>query len=93
MSFLTSFITSFVIRLRMVLDGLVAPFQIAPAILGASGDSLKAKAAAALKNPRVQRISLRLLRAFLPKPCSLQAACHSLSEYRDGDRYALPGRR
>jgi cytochrome P450 len=66
MSFLTSFITSFVIRLRMVLDGLVAPFQIAPAILGASGDSLKAKAAAALKNPRVQRISLRLLRAFLP---------------------------
>lgn len=66
MSFLTNFVTSFVVRLRMLLDGLVAPFQIAPAILAASGDGLKAKAAAALRDPRVQRISLRLLRAFLP---------------------------
>jgi len=66
MSFLTSFITSFVTRLRMLLDGLVAPFQVAPAILAASGGGLKAKAATALKDPRVQRISLRLLRAFLP---------------------------
>jgi len=66
MSILTNFVTSFVMRLRMLLDGLVAPFQIAPAILAASGDGLKAKAAAALQDPRVQRISLRLLRAFLP---------------------------
>jgi cytochrome P450 len=66
MSFLTNFIASFVTRLRMLLDGLVAPFQIAPAILAATGDGLKAKAAAALQDPRVQRISLRLLRAFLP---------------------------
>ena len=66
MSFLTNFVTSFAVRLRMLLDGLVAPFQIAPAILAASGDGLKAKAAAALQDPRVQRISLRLLRAFLP---------------------------
>jgi cytochrome P450 len=66
MSFLTNFVASFVTRLRMLLDGLVAPFQIAPAILAATGDGLKAKAAAALQDPRVQRISLRLLRAFLP---------------------------
>jgi cytochrome P450 len=66
MSFLTNFVASFVTRLRMLLDGLVAPFQIAPAILAATGDGLKAKAAAALQDTRVQRISLRLLRAFLP---------------------------
>jgi cytochrome P450 len=66
MSFLTNFVASLVTRLRMLFDGLIAPFQIAPAILAASGDGLKAKAAAALKNPRVQRISLRSLRAFLP---------------------------
>ncbi|GEP60689.1 cytochrome P450 [Reyranella soli] len=66
MSFLASFITSFATRFRMLLDGLVAPFQVAPAILTASGDGLKAKAATALKDPRVQRISLRLMRAFLP---------------------------
>jgi len=66
MSFLTNFVTSFVTRLRMLLDGLVAPFQVAPAILAASGDGLKAKAANALKDPRVQRTSLRSLRAFLP---------------------------
>jgi cytochrome P450 len=66
MSFLTSFITSFVTRLRVLFDGLVAPFQVAPAILSAGGGGLKAKAAIALKDPRVQRISLRLLRAFLP---------------------------
>ena len=66
MPFLTNFVASFVTRLRMLLDGLVAPFQVAPAILAASGDGLKAKAANALKDPRVQRISLRSLRAFLP---------------------------
>jgi cytochrome P450 len=66
MSLLTNFVTSFVVRLRMLLDGLLAPFQLAPAILAASGDGLKAKAAAALQDPRVQRISLRLLRAFQP---------------------------
>jgi cytochrome P450 len=66
MSFLINFVTSVVVRLWMLLDGLVAPFQIAPAILAASGDGLKAKAAAALQDPRVQRISLRSLRVFVP---------------------------
>src|SRR5262245_60889226 len=66
MSFLTNLVTSVVVRLRMLLEGLAAPFQIAPAILAASGDGLKAKAAAALQDPRMQRISLRLLRAFQP---------------------------
>jgi cytochrome P450 len=66
MSFLTSLVTSVVVRLRMWLDGVAAPFQIAPAILAASGDGLKAKSAAALQEPRMQRIALRPLRAFLP---------------------------
>jgi len=39
-------------------------FKIAPAILAAGGEGLKAKAFAALQDPRVHRISLRLLRAF-----------------------------
>src|SRR5215470_5252509 len=66
MSFLANLVTSVVVRLRMLLDGLVAPFQIAPAILSATGDGLKAKAAAAFQEPRLQRIALRPLRAFLP---------------------------
>ena len=82
MSFLTNFVASLVTRLRMLFDGLIAPFQIAPAILAASGDGLEAKAAAALKDPRVQRISLRSLRAFLPNLVLLQATRHGLSEYR-----------
>ena len=36
MPFLTNFVASFVTRLRMLLDGLVAPFQVAPAILAAA---------------------------------------------------------
>jgi len=39
MSFLTSIFTSIAVHLRMVLEGLAAPFQIAAAGLSASGDA------------------------------------------------------
>jgi cytochrome P450 len=66
MSFLISAVTAIAAHLRMWAEGLVAPFQVAPAILTAKGDGLKAKAAAALQEPRLQRLALRSLRAFLP---------------------------
>jgi cytochrome P450 len=66
MSFLISAVTAIAAHLRMWAEGLVAPFQLAPAILSAKGDGLKAKAAAALKEPRAQRLALRFARAFLP---------------------------
>jgi cytochrome P450 len=66
MSFLISAVAAIAAHLRMWVEGLVAPFQIAPAILSAKGDGLKAKAAAALQDPRVQRLAARPLRAFLP---------------------------
>jgi cytochrome P450 len=66
MSTLTSFITLLLLRLRMAIEGLTAVFQVGAAILSAEGDGLKAKAAAALKEPRVQRMAARPLRAFLP---------------------------
>jgi cytochrome P450 len=66
MSFLISAVTAIAAHLRMWTEGLVAPFQLAPTILSAKGDGLKAKAAAALKEPRAQRLALRFARAFLP---------------------------
>jgi cytochrome P450 len=66
MSTLTSFITVFLLRLRMAIEGITAVFQVGAAILSAEGDGLKAKAAVALQDPRVQRIASRALRAFLP---------------------------
>jgi cytochrome P450 len=66
MSFLISAIMAIAAHLRMWVEGLVAPFQLAPAILSAKGDGLKAKAAAALKDPHAQRLALRPLRAFVP---------------------------
>jgi cytochrome P450 len=66
MSFLISAVAAIAAHLRMWVEGLVAPFQIAPAVLSAKGDGLKAKAAAALQDPRVQRLAARPLRAFLP---------------------------
>jgi cytochrome P450 len=66
MSLLVNIVTTIAIRLRMVAEGLLAPFQIAAAILTASGDGLKAKAGAAFGVPRVQRLALRTLRAFAP---------------------------
>jgi cytochrome P450 len=66
MSLLISFVTSIVAHLRMWCEGLVAPFQVAAAVAAASGDGLKAKAAAALGEPRVQRLALRTARAFVP---------------------------
>lgn len=66
MSFLVNIVTSIAIRLQMWLEGIAAPFQIGAAILAASGDGLKAKALAALGEPRVQRLGLRVARAFFP---------------------------
>ena len=66
MSFLTSAVMAIVAHLRMWVEGLIAPFQLAPAILSAKGDGLKAKAAAALQDPHAQRLALRSLRAFAP---------------------------
>ena len=66
MSFLVNIVTSIAIRLRMWLEGIAAPFQIGAAVLAASGDGLKAKAAAALGEPHVQRLALRTARAFVP---------------------------
>ena len=51
----------------MLLDGLTAPFQIAPAILRGEWRRSEGKGLRrAAGNLRVHRISLRLLRAFLP---------------------------
>jgi cytochrome P450 len=66
MSDLVNFITSILLRLRMAMEGVAAVFQIGTAILSAKGDGLKAKAAAAFDEPRLQRIALRPLRAFVP---------------------------
>src|SRR5262249_38618342 len=66
MSFLISAVMAIAAHLRMWVEGLIAPFQVAPAILSAKGDGLKAKAAAALQDPRTQRVALRSLRAFVP---------------------------
>jgi cytochrome P450 len=66
MSTLINFITLSFLRLRMAIDGIAAVFQIGAAILSARGDGLKAKAAAAFREPRLQRLALRPLRAFLP---------------------------
>ena len=48
------------------LEGLARPFRSRAAILSAKGDGLKAKVAAAFQEPRLQRLALRSLRAFLP---------------------------
>jgi cytochrome P450 len=66
MSTLTNFITSILLRLQMAIEGVAAIFQVGAAIFSAKGDGLKAKAAAALQDPHVQRLAARPLRAFLP---------------------------
>jgi cytochrome P450 len=66
MSIFINFITLIVLRARMAIDGVAALFQVGAAVLSAKGDGLKAKAAAAFAEPRLQRIALRALRAFLP---------------------------
>ena len=66
MSDLVNVITSILLRLRMAIEGIAAVFQIAAAILSAKGDGLKAKAADAFAEPRLQRVALRPLRAFVP---------------------------
>lgn len=54
------------LRSRMAIDGVLAIFQIGAAVLFARGGNLKAKAAAAFGDPRLQRVALRVLRAFAP---------------------------
>jgi hypothetical protein len=66
MSAFINFITLIVGRARMAIDGVAALFQVGAAVLSAKGDGLKAKAAAAFAEPRLQRIALRALRAFVP---------------------------
>jgi cytochrome P450 len=66
MSVFINFITLIVLRARMAIDGVAALFQVGAAVLSAKGDGLKAKAAAAFAEPRLQRIALRALRAFVP---------------------------
>jgi cytochrome P450 len=66
MSALTDLFAVVFLRLRIAFEGIAAFFQIGAAILSANGDGLKAKAAAAFQDPRLQRLALRPLRAFLP---------------------------
>jgi cytochrome P450 len=66
MSFLISAVTSIAVHVRMVIEGIFAPFQIGWAVLTASGSGIKGKAATAFGDPRVVRLGLRTLRAFLP---------------------------
>src|SRR5271165_832817 len=66
MSALTNLFSVLFLRLRIACEGIAAFFQIGAAILSANGDGLKAKAAAAIQDPRFQRLALRPLRAFLP---------------------------
>jgi cytochrome P450 len=66
MSALTNLFSVLFLRLRIAFEGIAAFFEIGAAILSANGDGLKAKAAAAFQEPRLQRLALRPLRAFLP---------------------------
>jgi hypothetical protein len=63
---LPNFVTVLIVRLRMILDGLAALYQVPAAVLSAKGSGLREKAAAAFQEPLFQRRGLRLLRAFLP---------------------------
>ncbi len=66
MAILINFFSVILVRLRMAFDGVFAFGQIGAAIVRAEGEGLKEKAAAALQDPRVQRLALRPLRAFAP---------------------------
>jgi cytochrome P450 len=63
---LPNFVTVLVVRLRMIRDGLAALYQIPAAILTAKGSGLKAKAKAAIQDPRFLRRGLSFLRVFRP---------------------------
>jgi cytochrome P450 len=66
MTALSNLFSVLFLHLRIAFEGTAAFFQIGAAILSAKGDGLKAKAAAAIQDPRFQRLALRPLRAFLP---------------------------
>jgi cytochrome P450 len=61
-----NFVAVLVLRLRMIVDGLAALYQILAAILKAKGSGLTEKAKAASNDPLFQRRGFRLLRAFKP---------------------------
>ncbi|MGH6847891.1 MAG: cytochrome P450 [Methylocella sp.] len=90
---LPNFLTVFVVRMRMALDGLAALYQVPAAIFSAKGSSpkekgsglkenaaaaLKEKAAAAFQEPLFQRRGLRFFRAFLP---NLRVPCKFFPGY------------
>lgn len=72
MSIVVNFIVSIFLRLRMVIDGIVALFQVGAAMLSAKGDGLKAKAQVLDRNAdfladtrRLAQVRMRcLLRMF-----------------------------
>jgi hypothetical protein len=66
MSALTNLLSVLWLRLRIAFEGIAALFQIGAAILSSNGEGLKAKTATAVQDPRLQRLALRPLRAFLP---------------------------
>jgi cytochrome P450 len=66
MSALTNLLLVLWLRLRIAFEGIAALFQIGAAILSSNGEGLKAKTATAVQDPRLQRLALRPLRAFLP---------------------------
>ncbi|MGH6796641.1 MAG: cytochrome P450 [Methylocella sp.] len=63
---LPNFVTVLIVRTRAIVDGLAALYQIPAAIFAAEGSGLKAKAKAAIQEPRFLRLALRFFRAFLP---------------------------
>ncbi len=73
----------------MIVDGLVALYQIPAAVFSAKGSGLQEKAAAAFQEPLVQRQSFRVFRAFLPNsPVLPKQLHHILSKQWHGARDA-----
>jgi cytochrome P450 len=64
--FLPNFVKVFMIRLRMISDGLAALYQAPVAVLRTPGSNLREKIGAALWDPYIQRLGFRTLRAFAP---------------------------
>ena len=63
---LPNFVKVFIIRLRMIGDGLAALYQAPVAVLRTPGATLREKISAAFFDPYIQRLGFRALRAFTP---------------------------
>jgi cytochrome P450 len=61
-----NFVKVFIIRLRMIIDGVAALYQVPVAVLRTQGSGLREKIGAALFDSYIQRLGFRALRAFLP---------------------------